>query len=444
MVFYSIRKRISIMSTNKVMTLQKKSQGSISLVLNLVFVLYAMTFIVSSGLERLTIYLATVLWLLEGDFKIKFSKLFSQKVVVLYFAIIALFLLSVFMSDSITDGFTQVKYANAYSYIFHKNIVYFMMAVYMSTSIKKEFLQYVLYAFLLQVVYMTFNIYYLYFTQYIHGSDFTYFIMSTNRIFYSIALNIGLMLFINLYLKSFKKVYKIFIGCMMVLIIFAVLLLGSRAGVLALIINFLILVIYIGKKHANYKYMIAGIILSSMMFIMSYLFIPQVTQRINMAFSDLNKVYTSHNYNSSLGIRIGLYETSINLLFENKCSIVCGLGYGDAKLKFKNYLEANFPEKAFITKQPHVHNQYLQTWIDGGLLAMFLYIAILIVLFRLKIPHYDKLGLYGFVSSFAVLGLSDIIYHRGVVLGLFAFGIGLFLGIEQYGSKYKLKKEREA
>jgi len=283
--------------TNKMMDLQKKYQDKISFALNIVFIIYALTFIVSSGLERLTIYLATVLWLLEGDFKSKFSKLFSQKVVVLYFAIITLFLLSVFMSDSITDGFTQAKYANAYSYIFHKNIVYFMMAVYMSTSIKQKYYKYVLYAFLLQIIYMTFNIYYLYFTQYISGSNFTYFIMSTNRIFYSIALNIGLMLFINLYLKSSKKVYKIFIGCMMVLIIFAVLLLGSRAGILALIINFFILVIYVGKKHANYKYMVSGIVLSSFIFVMSYLFIPQVTQRINMAFSDLNKVYTSHNYN---------------------------------------------------------------------------------------------------------------------------------------------------
>jgi O-antigen ligase len=256
--------------------------------------------------------------------------------------------------------------------------------------------------------------------------------MSTNRIFYSIALNIGLMLFIDLYLQVSKKIFKIFIFVMALLIVFSILLLGSRAGVLALVINFIILFVYFGKGYAKYKYIILSTILSSGILIMSYMFIPQVKYRINMAFSDLNKVYTAHNYNSSLGIRIGLYETSTKLLFEDKCSMVCGLGYGDAKLKFKNYLEKNSPDKAFIERQPHVHNQYLQTWIDGGLLAMFLYIAMLIVLGRLKIPYYDKLGLYGFVSSFAVLGFSDIIYHRGVVLGLFAFGIGFFLYLEQY------------
>jgi O-antigen ligase len=221
---------------------------------------------------------------------------------------------------------------------------------------------------------------------------------------------------------------------------FAIFLLGSRAGVLALIINFLIILIYFGKKYTNFKLIIAGSVLIGSVFVSSYYFIPQVKHRINMAIYDIEKVYKSNNYNTSLGIRVALYETSFKLLLDNPKSFIFGLGYGDAKLKFKNYLDKNEPNKAFIAIQPHVHNQYLQTWIDGGLFAMLLYLWMLITLLKLKIPHYYKLGLYGFVSSFAVLGFSDIIYHRGVILGLFAFGIGLFLSIVQHYSKNQFEE----
>jgi len=407
-------------------------KSKISLVLNIVFIVYALTFIISSGLERITIFLSTILWIFEGNFKAKLSKIISQKVIVFYFSIIVLFLISVFFSDSISHGFIQAKYHNSYSYIFHKNIVYFMMAVYLSTSLKPKFYKYVLYAFLLQILYMTFNVYYLYFTEYIDGNKFTYYILSTNRIFYSIALNIGLMLFISLFLQISKKTLKIFIVILLFLIVFSILLLGSRAGIFALIVNFMILFIYFAKRYANYKYIAIGIILSSTILLMSYTFIPQVKYRLDMAISDLNKVYTVHNYNSSLGIRVGLYETSLELLFKDVNSIICGLCYGDAKLKFKNYLEKHAPDKYFISKQPHVHNQYLQTWINGGILAMLLYIIMLIHLVKLHIPNNFILGLYGFVASFTILGFSDIIYHRGTVLGLFAFAVGLFLALENF------------
>jgi len=418
------------MNLNRVLIQQK-----VSIILNVIFVLYAASFIVSSGLERLTIYLATLFWLLEGNYKEKLKQLISQKVILLYLSIILLFFISIFMSDSVVNGFMQSKYSNGYSYFYHKSIIYFLMAIYISTSLKKEYIKFIVYAFLLQVLYMVGNVYYLYFTQFINGDDFTYYIMSTNRIFYSIALNIGFMLICSLFYFYQTKILKSILILFMILIVFAILLLGSRAGILALIINMLVILIYFGKRYLNTKSLIVSFALISIIFVSSYHYIPQVKHRLNAAKSDIVKVYKSNNYNSSLGIRIALYETSFKLLLANPKSFIFGLGCGDAKYKFKKYLDKNEPNKAFISKQPHVHNQYLQTWIDGGLLAMIIYISLLIYLLKLNTPIQYKLAKYGFVSSIFILGFSDIIYHRGTILGLFAFGIGLFLAIDKYHNK---------
>jgi len=411
---------------------QKRYTTEISLFLNMLFVLYAATFIVNSGLERLSIYLATIVWLAEGDLKKKFRQIIRQKIILYYFGIILIFMLSVFFSDSSVNGFIQEKYSSGYSYFLHKSVVYFLMAVYLSTSLRHTFVKYLLYAFMLQSFYMVGHIFYLYLSSYAQGNDFTYFILSTNRIFYSIALNVALMLLASFYTKHTGIFQKGVLAAAALSIVIAILLLGGRAGIFALLVNIAWMLWYISKhylKAVQTLSLFAGVFL---LLLGSYFVIPQVKHRIDLAVSDINMARVSGNFHTPLGIRFGLYEASIGLLTQNPCTFVCGLGAGDAREKLRQYVTQKRPDRVFIAKERHVHNHYLQTWIDGGVPALLLYMALLLSLFRLRVPERFTVPLYGFLVSFLILGISDIFYHRGAILGLFAFGTGLFLSISNH------------
>ena len=236
-------------------------KNKISLILNIVFVIFATTFIIDSGLHRLTIYIATLLWILEGNFKKKLEQIYSQKVVLLYLSMLFMFMLSLVFSDSFSNGFFENKYATGYEFIFKKLFFYFLMAIYISTSLKKEFIKYVIYGFLFQVFIMIIVSFGIKFGI-IEGNvnNPVSFISTGNHIQFSLILNIGLIFAIYLFHVSSSKLEKILFLFFAIFILVDIFLVQSRTGYLISLLILFIWIFMLGKKIYRNKAFLFGIV----------------------------------------------------------------------------------------------------------------------------------------------------------------------------------------
>ncbi len=409
-----------------------------TIILNIIFIIYALFFIVDSALERICIYLATIIWILEGSFKKKFNQLLQQKIILLYFGIIILFIISLtFLSNSISNGFWDNKYLNGYQYIFSKNITYFLMAIYISTSMKKEFITPVFIAYIIQSLYISLYSYFIYFGLLKGNSeDPVHFV---HHIFFSIILTLAFFTSIYLYKKVKKKYLQIILFFVSLMFLINLFIIGGRLGQVALLFTILILFYYymiIYKKEPFIKIFIPiiGIII---FIIIAYDVSNNFKERVNKGVSDIKKVEVYSDFSTSWGTRIGFDIVNTKLLLSSPKKFLFGYGMGNSKRTIKNFIEKNDQNKLTLLQHNHVHNQFFQIWIDGGFLALILYIWIYIELLRLNTKINDKLLIISFASVFLVYSMGDIIYHRGKILGLFVLFIGLFLAINKYLEREK-------
>ena len=417
-------------------------KNKITLMLNIVFVIFAATFIIDSGLHRLTIYIATLLWTLEGNFKEKFKQIYSQKVVLLYLSMLFMFILSLFFSDSLSNGFFDNKYSTGYEFIFKKPFFYFLMAIYISTSLKKEFIKYVIYGFLFQVFIMVIASFGIKFGI-IEGNanNPVSFISTGNHIHFSLILNIGLIFAIYLFHISSSKIEKIVFLFLAILMLIDIFLVRSRTGYLISLLILFIWIFIFAKKFYRNKIFLFGIIFIVTIFVLNISFNTNFKNRVNQAFSNIVYALNNKDYTSSLGIRIGLNIASFNLLTDSPKNFILGLGMGDSQKKFKEYINKNFISKNrnILVKYQHVHNQFFQTWIDGGILALLLYILIFFALYKLNLTYYQKFIFLSFLVVFLVFSISGIIFLRVIIISIFSLCVGLLLAMDK--ENCKIKKE---
>ncbi len=411
----------------------KKKSIYVTSLLNLIFVIYALTFLIDSGLERLCIYISTFLWVIEGNYKEKFKQILNQKVILVYFGIIMMFLISLtFFSSSIEHGFWDAKYSNGYKYILSKNITYFLMAIYISTSLKKEYLKYLLFAFVLQTVYLAIYSYGIYFGFLKGNVDDPVHYM--HHVFFSVALNLGFFSSLVFFLREQRLYAKIlfFIFCTIMLI--DLFIIGGRTGQLSFLTALISTLYYyiIVYKKRSYINIILPLFFIFTAFIAIFYISNNFQKRIEQSAKDIKVLFQKKDYDTSIGARIAFDVVNTNMLLSNPKNFIFGLGMGDSKKKLENYIKKTDINKLPILKYDHVHNQYFQIWIDGSIIALILYLVLFLYLLKLKLRLYDKILLVSFVATFLTISASDIIYHRGTILGLFALFIGYILALEKY------------
>ena len=409
-------------------------KNKISLILNIVFVIFATTFIIDSGLHRLTIYIATLLWILEGNFKEKFKQIYSQKVILLYLSMLFMFMLSLVFSDSFSNGFFENKYATGYEFIFKKLFFYFLMAIYISTSLKKEFIKYVIYGFLFQVFIMIIVSFGIKFGI-IEGNvnNPVSFISTGNHIQFSLILNIGLIFAIYLFHVSSSKLEKILFLFFAIFILVDIFLVQSRTGYLISLLILFIWIFMLGKKIYRNKAFLFGIVFIVAIFAVNVFFNINFKNRVNQAFSNIIYALNKKDYTSSLGIRIGLNIASFDLLTNSYTNFIFGLGMGDAQKKFKEYVNKNFnsSNRNALVNVDHTHNQFFQVWIDGGILALLCYILIFFALYKLNLTYYQKFVFLAFFLAFLIFSISGVIFLRVIIISLFSLCVGLLLAMDR-------------
>jgi len=395
--------------------------------INYLMIFFAFIFPISIAGANVILGVMIVLWLFEGNFKEKISKLLNCKVFIALLIIISGMLFSTFISDSINEGYlisSGIK--NEYDFIFRYIIFYTFVLIIFLTSIKKEFLEKVLSFFILGMLFSEIISYLIYF-KLIPTEKLKYMGLIyrnaypwdpspfMHHSFYSMFLAITVLILIDRLFKEKNTILRIFIGIFIITATANLFINGGRTGQLAFILGFLGYSFFKIPK----RYFIFSILFIFSLIFLSYKFSPVFNKRINLAVNDLQLI-NKNNYKTSWGQRIAMDKIVIEYLKFHPLGGRAGENKKDilnfAKMYNKNLFNA-------IKNYVHLHNQYFQYWIDGTIFALLAY---LFLLFYLPIKTKEALVI-GIYIIFMFSSISDGLMYRPKTCLLFLFLSGYFI-----------------
>jgi len=418
--------------------------------INYLMIAFAFIFPISIAGANILIGLMFVLWLLEGDLKRKISVVLNEKIVLIFLLIGFFTLLSALFSHSYTDSFltrpNQILFKTILSHFF---LVPLLLIIFI-TSIQQRSLKLIISAFL-SAIFFSEVISYLIFFQLIdvaslQNSHLLYRLASQvnptpfmHHIAYSVFLSIAIMLLLDTLLKSKHKLFQLFISFFLLSATINLFLNGGRTGQLAFILSILTYIFF--RFKINLK--IISLTFMTLIFIVSlaYNTNPVFNKRINLAISDIQKVFTG-NYNTSWGVRIASNKVATSYLLSTPSRFLLGAGAGDAKKEYHTYAKEHFPKEIShpITGLRHLHNQYLQYWFDGTILSFLLFILYFYLMLKIPVNNDIKPLLFSIVVIMIFVLISDNLLFKHRAFMLYMFITGYFIVQAKTTQNHKLKQ----
>ena len=165
--------------------------------------------------------------------------------------------------------------------------------------------------------------------------------------------------------------------------------------------------------------------------IVAYLVSPVFKNKVNLIKTDLITIQQSDNYDTSIGGRIAMQKVAASIIKENP---IFGVGIGDdTKSVFAKTQEKEFEKFAFINRYTHLHNQYLQTLVQGGLVALILLLLIFYYIIKFKSNNKEATNLAIVLISIYLIGFSaEPLLTRQFPISLFTFMGGVILSMKKY------------
>jgi O-antigen ligase len=154
-------------------------------------------------------------------------------------------------------------------------------------------------------------------------------------------------------------------------------------------------------------------------------------ERINSEYSmneDLNHIIRSDNLDSTLSHRFELYDIAWQLIKQKPL-----FGHGFYTYQYYKSRDLKPPYAGGVTR--FVHNDYLQLWMEIGVLGVaafvMLFIALVYFLFKLinKVTDTEKMIMLAIItglSSFYVHALVDFVFYVPFLLFILSCSLGLF------------------
>ena len=212
-------------------------------------------------------------------------------------------------------------------------------------------------------------------------------------------------IFLSLLVFDFtkEKIYKSLLGFLFLLPFIALILSGSRAGIIAFIIGCLIYLIF-GFKDKD-KVVVTPILKFSLIFsLLAGFFVWIFLVGLNPA---------------SDSVRIEIYKYSWQILKDNW---IFGIGLGEFQNTISEITKnvASFRTHA-LPYALHPHNIFLAMWLNLGLAGLVLFVWILVDLFRNIFKINSPVKMVLLISAIAILihGLFDTTYYKNDLSAMF-------------------------
>lgn len=214
-----------------------------------------------------------------------------------------------------------------------------------------------------------------------------------HHIHYGVALALTVILLgQKIYFSKNNLAMKFFMSLFILTATTNIFVTGGRTGYITFVLLMLTLSITYLKKWS-----IAILIVVVLVFTVAYNFSPVFKGKIIQTENNFSKLLSDKNFNTSLGIRAGIYYYASDVIKENP---FFGVGTGDS---MHEILE-KAPQKwvAKINAVSHEHNQYLSVLVKLGVVGLFVFFNIYYQIFRYKQDEKDL----RFIMIFSTLAIA--------------------------------------
>jgi O-antigen ligase len=393
----------------------------------LVFLIMCIAFSIPFGEQygKKILALTFVIWIFFVTLN-DLKNVFKNKVIVLLTLFILSHYTTLFLSEDVGLGLHYIS--QMWRYIFIPIVIYI-------TVLKKEHIQYVLYAFIFSmfineiISYLSyFNIYQ---TAYSKGSGYP--VGFINHIQYSVLVAFSAILILyqsrNFSNKYMKVVYTIFFITMTINLVIS----GGRTGYVVYFVSLFVLVFTYYKP--TLKNLLHILLFPTIVFYIGYKYNGDIQARVNATALALQQIEDSRNYNTSLGTRIAFYPLAYDILSQEHNSFIFGVGMGDIEKELHKAIDRT---QLINAKYDQLHSSYLTAYLHAGILGITLLFLFLFSLFRLKIFDKEfKFIQYLFLLNFTIGMSADILMNQRTTMIYFSVFIGIILSKYILENSYK-------
>lgn len=315
------------------------------------------------------IVVMVVNWLVEGDFKNKFSSFLKNKYSLLFCSFYLLHAVGLLYSQNIDSaGFDlQVKLS----------LLIFPIQL-SSRPFNTKAKDSIFYALISGVVLSSFIILirasYVYFT--IGENDFYYEVFSyfIHPSYFSMYINVCIgWILINL-LQNNRTVLVVNNLIILLLVLFLsviVLLLSSKMGIITMVLMYVFFIISYIITHKKYLIGILGLLLLAISSVMVIKLVPEIQGRIDRAFSAVVNPTPKSTDAESTAVRLLIWNAANQVISEN---LWVGVGTGDAKdALMKEYTKRGMT--GAIEHDLNAHNEFYQVFVALGIIGFVLLLS---------------------------------------------------------------------
>ncbi len=358
--------------------------------------------------------LLTLLWILEGDFKKKYLLLSQSKIVKALLAFILFNLFAVLWSEYMLQS---LEYIQKYWYFLPLFVIF--------TSIKKEYITKALSAFILGMFISEVISYGVFFelwqfkhatpenpSPFMHHIEYSIFLAFTALVLLGRIFNEKDLKYTLLYIFFFATVSgNLFLT-------------AGRTGQIAFILGLFVLTMLSFKNKL--KAFFVSIILSVLVLGIAFNLSTTFYERIITGKNSLVNVVEKEDYCSSWGSRVAVWVVAEDIMIENP---VLGVGISDNMTEFHNLISEKHPKMECVQGHlMHMHNQYIQTFTQMGIIGLVLLLGVFYMIIKLPLKEIAYRNVqYVYVTVVLFAFVSEVLYHRQFSMALFALIVGVLL-----------------
>ncbi len=366
--------------------------------------------------------LVFLMWLFEGGLYQKYQRLKQEKILWILIGISTIVLASFLWSDSIYDGYYGAKTTNGLHHWFGKYGYKLLIIPVLLTHVNKKLLMQSISAFLAAMFIAEIVSYGIFFdlweigigtphdpVPFMHHTYYSTFLVFTIFILlvrFQKEQIITLKLFYLLF--AFSATINLFIN-------------GGRTGQLAFLLSALYYAIY--HYRLSIKSVSITLVALFSIYTIAYQTSPVFKARMHDTKQSLHKL-SNNQMQTSFGQRVAIWIAAVDIIKEHP---ILGVGVGDAKKAIQNIQKEKYPDRPFISSMPHIHNQFLQTYLDSGIIGFLLLVLFFYLLCKENFAEFDTYAKIFGITLF-ILFCTDTPYHFSIGVSYMFFFTGLLFG----------------
>ena len=367
-------------------------------------------------------------WIFSFSFKEKLQRFMKNPTAIAFVLIYLLHLLSIFYTENYSEGWNDLRLKISFLLL-----PFFMMTVQFIYNEQRMFIL-KLFAVLMMLMALT-DLTNAFLEYFVSGNQETFYYIHLPYVLASkvhyVAWYYSFAIFISIYhlISSHSNRTLWFLG--LLILLFSLILLSSRAFILAFIVVFILSFFKWFKTAKTSRFMLAKILSFAALFIFTLLLIPSTNLRLNDTVVELQKMF-GYDTPKQTNPRVFIWRYGADLIAKNP---IFGFGVGDAKEELSVALEScdamfwngerNIPIQ---NKNYNFHNQFMQTWAEVGIFGFLILLFIMIYPFLLKNSH----PLFLIFIGLTFIGcLTESMFERQAGVVLFAFMYPLLSGLNK-------------